>query len=651
LTDSSYRFIRTDAALSIVPLILGCFLARCIELLEQIKQLVLSDGQHFIQGMLATQLNHFVAEEKVQVDTLIKVLDCMKNRINNQEIVIVLNMEVLHPHPGHRIGNPTDIAKAGSGPPAASAGGNAAQPLYQPLNNRTNGHGAAAAAGGGSAAAAAPKPSGGPYGGGGGGSNPYGGAGPRPGGAGGSTPIGRIHDPSGGQAITSIANLNMYNNRWTIRARCTSKADIKSWSNAKGEGQLFSAEWLDSSGMDIRSTFFREAVDKFHPMIHIGSVYRLSGGRLKVADMRYNTCKSNFEITFDQNSEIHLETDDGQIQRANYDFTKIADVEQVDPNKNVDILAIVKHVSEPARLTSKKTGNELFKCDLTLVDDSGVEINMTVWGEEKANRAPSDMANCPVVAFRRARVSDFGGRSLSAGDAVDIQPDIPEAHALKQWWDSTGSAQQGSMRSLSGSGGSGGRADNFGDRKVIASIKEESLGQNSPDGKPDWLSFKATITFLKKDREGGAWYTACPNAGEPCKNRYKVTQTTDGQYFCEKCGGTFPNCVRRWIFSGVVEDDTGSTWVSFFNEQAEQLLGGITADEAYDRAYSNDGSFNQDEYESIFARQVFTEWIFKCKVKNEMVNDEQRVKTSVFSLTPIDYVKESNDLIAALEKL
>jgi hypothetical protein len=40
--------------------------------------------------------------------------------------------------------------------------------------------------------------------------------------------------------------------------------------------------------------------------------------------------------------------------------------------------------------------------------------------------------------------------------------------------------------------------------------------------KPDWLSFKATITFIKKDMEGGA----CASSGEPCKNRCKVTQWT-----------------------------------------------------------------------------------------------------------------------------
>ena len=44
------------------------------------------------------------------------------------------------------------------------------------------------------------------------------------------------------------------------------------------------------------------------------------------------------------------------------------------------------------------------------------------------------------------------------------------------------------------------------------------------------------------------------------------------------------------------------------------------------------------------------EWVLWCKVKNEMVNDESRIKNSVASMWPIDYVLESNDMLAAIAK-
>lgn len=35
--------------------------------------------------------------------------------------------------------------------------------------------------------------------------------------------------------------------RWTIRARITNKSGIRTWSNSRGDGKLFSMEMVDES--------------------------------------------------------------------------------------------------------------------------------------------------------------------------------------------------------------------------------------------------------------------------------------------------------------------------------------------------------------------------------------------------------------------
>lgn len=55
--------------------------------------------------------------------------------------------------------------------------------------------------------------------------------------------------------------------RWTIKARVTKKSDIKSWSKPNSQGTLFSIDLLDTDGTEIRATFFKEACDKFFPII------------------------------------------------------------------------------------------------------------------------------------------------------------------------------------------------------------------------------------------------------------------------------------------------------------------------------------------------------------------------------------------------
>ena len=587
---------------------------------------VLSDGTYFVQGMLASQINHIVENNELTVNGFIKVVDFMNNNIQGKNVVIMLKVEILS-NPGDRIGQPEDIEKQG----AAALANRGSTTTTAPMYNRTNQVDPASKGGGayGSPVKTGSNPYTSPK-------NPYSPAKSRS-----SAPI--VHRGAsgtpGGTQFTLISQLNLYQNRSTIKARVVSKGDIRTWSNAKGEGSLFSVEFLDSSGMDIRATMFKEAVDKFYNLLEVGKVYTVSGGRLKVANMQYNTCKSNFEMSIDQNSEIHLVDDEGDIQSQSFEFVKISDLEQVEEKKNVDVLAVVQEIGDVQSLTSKKNGKELQKTDLTLVDDSGVQIKLTLWGASAIN-AKNEIALNQVVAFRRARVSDYGGKSLSGGDGVFVEPKIPETEALQQWWVSQGS-HGGAIKSLSSSGGGGGKMDSFENRKIITDIKKSGMGYSE---KGDYICFKAHFSFLKKDKEGGAWYPACPNKEEPCRQRCKVTQTTDGNWQCDRCHGNYPDCTRRWIFSGTVQDDSASTWVSVFDDQAQTLFGGASADEVFAQ-YEN-----QDLYDSYFAKATHTEWLFKCRVKNELVNDENRLKATVVRMEPVDYVAECSDLLSAIEK-
>lgn len=79
------------------------------------------------------------------------------------------------------------------------------------------------------------------------------------------------HSTSNGstQYVTCpIASLTPYQNKWVIKARVTSKTNIRTWSNARGEGKLFSMDLMDESG-EIRATCFNDACDKYYEMIQV----------------------------------------------------------------------------------------------------------------------------------------------------------------------------------------------------------------------------------------------------------------------------------------------------------------------------------------------------------------------------------------------
>lgn len=71
-----------------------------------------------------------------------------------------------------------------------------------------------------------------------------------------------------GRATHPISALSPYQNKWVIKARVTAKSPIRTWSNQKGEGKLFSMDLMDESGQ-IRVTGFRDSVDKFYEMIEV----------------------------------------------------------------------------------------------------------------------------------------------------------------------------------------------------------------------------------------------------------------------------------------------------------------------------------------------------------------------------------------------
>lgn len=68
--------------------------------------------------------------------------------------------------------------------------------------------------------------------------------------------------------------IKKYIFRWMIKARVTNKSAIRTWSNSRGEGKLFSMDLVDESG-EIRCTGFKDAVDKFYDYIQV-SIMRVS---------------------------------------------------------------------------------------------------------------------------------------------------------------------------------------------------------------------------------------------------------------------------------------------------------------------------------------------------------------------------------------
>jgi replication factor A1 len=110
--------------------------------------------------------------------------------------------------------------------------------------------------------------------------------------------------PSGrAGSIYPIEGLSPYQNNWTIKARVTQKSDIKTWSNARGEGKLFNVTLMDDSG-EIRGTAFNLVVDELYPKLEEGKVYYVSKARVNLAKKKFSNVNNDYELSFERNTEV-----------------------------------------------------------------------------------------------------------------------------------------------------------------------------------------------------------------------------------------------------------------------------------------------------------------------------------------------------------
>ncbi|KAK5918101.1 hypothetical protein CgunFtcFv8_002895 [Champsocephalus gunnari] len=434
--------------------------------------------------------------------------------------------------------------------------------------------------------------------------------------------------PGSSTKVIPIEGLNPYQSKWTIRVRVTNKSSIRTWSNSRGDGRLFSFEVLDESG-EIKVTAFNKEVDQFFSLVEQGKVYYITKATLKVANKQFNTLKNNYEMTLQAHSSV-VPCDDSQgIPAVNCDFVPIAELENRDTDTIVDVIGVCKSADDVSRITTK-TSREVSKRALQLIDTTGKVVTLTLWREEAEK---FDCSVNPVVAVKGARLSDFGGRSVSAlfSSTVMVNPDLPEAFSLRAWYDQGGYALDGQSLTETRSAGSGAKTN----WKTLSEVKNEHLGHGE---KADYFSCLATVLYTRKEN---CLYKACPT--EDCNK--KVIDQQNGLYRCEKCSREFPNFKYRLILNANLADFGDNQWVTCFQETAEALLGHSA--EILGQLRDTD----ENAFDEVFQKANFTTHIFRNRVKLETYNDESRVKVTVMEVQPVDHREFSRRLLSNIRRL
>jgi len=454
--------------------------------------------------------------------------------------------------------------------------------------------------------------------------------------------------PTGECCFLPISEISAYVQRWTIRARVTSKSQLRTFSKGAGNGKVFHIHVLDVHGGEIRASFFNEVADEWFPKLQVGKCYSLCRGNVKIANRQYNPCDHRYEITFDKLAQIEEVVDDEQIEAVKLSLTDLKSVQTRSVPCNVDLCGVVTSASPAVAFTSRE-GKDLLKREIVVADDTANTMNVTIWGD-RAKQDDALFEGNPIVCLKGVVVKEWnGGRSgsLSEGGALVFKSTIPEAQRMERWWSQGGKSQSLNALSRAGGGGSSSRNANAKpmDLGEVRRMSEQLLQTTETYSVHCRL---ALVQMQKKGEPQPLYYMACQELKEgralPCNRR------VDSSGFCAACNRAGKAAARfnlRCRFS----DCGDNAWLTTFHEAAQQVIG-ITSEEA-ERLEQGEGG--REALESAIMGKYFNQPMqVTLRAKLDTYNGESRTNITCIDARPVScgergraLLKEVSEFIAA----
>ncbi|CAK9440426.1 uncharacterized protein LODBEIA_P45260 [Lodderomyces beijingensis] len=449
--------------------------------------------------------------------------------------------------------------------------------------------------------------------------------------------------------ISPIETLSPYQNNWTIKARVSYKGDLRTWSNAKGEGKVSSINFLDESD-EIKASAFNETAERAHNLLEEGKVYYISKAKVSAARKKFNNLSHPYELQLDKDTEITECFDESDVPKLSFNFVKLDQIQNLEQNAIVDVMGALKIVNPSFQITAKSTGKAFDRRDITIVDETGFAIDVGLWNNTALD---FNVEEGTVIAFKGCKVSDFNGRTLGLTQSGSLipNPGTPESYQLKGWYDNIG-VKENNYKSLKNELGSGGLSaqEKIAQRKLIAQAEEENIGANGGD-KPEYFTTKASFSYSKPDNFA---YPACnnrlSNSGDstrpanPCNK--KLAQLGD-KWSCERCNIEYDEPTWRYILNCAIMDSSGQIWVTLFDEQAKKLLG-MDANQLMQLSQEEAAS-DKNPVAEVMQKNYFKEFNFRIRAKQDTFNDQLKIRYQCVGLFDVDFNAECEYLCRELD--
>ncbi|CDR97052.1 REPLICATION FACTOR A 1, putative [Babesia bigemina] len=421
-----------------------------------------------------------------------------------------------------------------------------------------------------------------------------------------------------------IKNLTTYTSNWTIKARILEKAPLR---QIKGDNHLMHIDVVDKHGDSIRVKFWGKAATKWDEVLQKGKVYTFSKGTVELSNKRFNTTPHNYEITCHQESIIESVEDAGDIKlQRDHKLLTLRDIKTM-PNVTqapVDLLCIVNAVQPAANVTTK-AGKEISKRVVMLVDDTGYEMELTLWAEHANNEAVEQMEGKAVIAEKVIIREWQGARSCQTLSSSEVQlatqdniRDHTRLSQLQKWFEDA-KAKNETFKTMRPQAVSARDQYELADMVTVA---DKTKGGYIVKGK------LRKIFWKNKDGVAKMWYQACPM----CTKKV-IMDGDDNRYKCISCGDATVVPVPRYMFYCNFTDHTGRLTAQIATDIGEKLLG-KTAKELEEMDPDKLKRFCDFE-------ATHRDYKVSGYIKTRVYNGETKHNFTVTRVEPLDYAAEA----------
>lgn len=451
------------------------------------------------------------------------------------------------------------------------------------------------------------------------------------------------------QTFLPIAELSSYIRNWTIKARITNKAPLRTFKKGAGEGKVFSVDMLDAMGGEIRASFFNQAAEKYFDVLEKGKCFTLTKGTIKVANRQYNNCNHRYELTFDKEAVVEPAAEDAEIKTVQFNFVTLKALGARTLPTSVDICGVITSFL-PTQSVNTKEGVALTKREITVVDDTATSVSVTLWGD-RANQPDSVFQGHPTVVMKGVTVKEFResrSGSMSQNGEFMLNSKVPEAVKAQQWFSEGGSTQK--FVSISESGLSDAGKGRNATATTLAGLRLAAERLNS---QPEIFSIVTRLAGVQTRKQGEAvplCYMACVEKNTT--NGYSCNKRVDEQGFCASCnrtGKSEPRVTMRCSFV----DFGANAWLTSFHESSTRLLG-MNGDEmkTLETAAKEKGEAGREELESVLRKKYFgAPMQLTVRAKMDSYNGEARANVTVIDASPVKYGEHGRQMLKNIQDI